>query len=591
MGGAVTIGLVSVPSQPPPLFPGGAATITATVFDQSNKGVTWTIAPLNFGTLSAQTSTNQPSNSQTTASVTYTAPTNFAVSTTVTITATSISNPNVTASLPIQVTPVAVSLQLLSPLTGSNVPAADQTMNQGEQLGVFAQVLNQISTAQNVTWALSPPAGAGTLIPGTSSGQITYVAPATVPSPLTVTLTATSVASPTASAGMQITVLPSGAGANVAAVHVDGGPAPTRIYPNRAFTSVTICNPGSFTCQTVEGVLIDTGSYGLRVLQSKIPLVKLPTLTDGNNNTLQNCFSEADGSYLWGPVAHADVYMSGELAPSTLVQVISSSNSLVPDGCSNGGTTNQNTPELLGANGILGVGPEPTDCTLAGVNFCDGSSQPTPPNLYYTCPKAGCLTTDSPVVVAVNQQVTNPVTRFFNLINNHQDSNGFLLQLPLVSGPESSVTGTLTLGIGTDTNNTLGSATIFTLDPNDNFTTIFKGQTLAKSFIDSGSDALFFPDSLPSCSVNTKLFCPPSEKNRIATTLGATQGQGTVTFTVDNADDLFSANPADAAFSGLAGPTSGAFDFGLPFFYGRTVYSAIDGKQVFGSPAPPWWAY
>lgn len=590
-GTAVTIGLVSVPAQPPALFPGAATTITATVFDQNNKGVTWTIAPLNFGTLGDQTSTNQASNNQTTASITYTAPTNVTANTTLTITATSISNPNVTASIPIQVTPVAVSLQLVSPLTGSDVPAADQTMNQGEQLTVFAQVLNQSATGQDVTWTLSPATGAGTLTPGTSSTQITYVAPTSVPSPLTVSLNATSVASPAASASMQITVLPSGAGSNVAAVHVDGGPVPTRISPNGAFTSVTICNPGSFTCQTVEGVLVDTGSYGLRVLQSKIPLLKLPTLTDGNSNTLENCVSLTDGSYLWGPVAHADLYVSGELAPSTLIQVISSSNSLVPDGCSNGGTTNQNTPELLGANGILGVGPEPTDCTLAGVNYCDGSAQPTPPNLYYSCPKPACLTTDSPVIVAVNQQVTNPVTLFFNLINNHQDSNGLILQLPPVSGRESAVTGTLTLGIGTDTNNDLGSATVFTLDQNDNFTTIFKGQTLTKSFIDSGSNAIFFPDSLPNCSVNTNLFCPPVEKNRFTTTMGATQGQGTVTFTVDNADDLLSANPGDAAFIGLAGPASGVFNFGLPFFYGRTVFSAIDGKTVFGAPAPPWWAY
>ena len=83
---------------------------------------------------------------------------------------------------------------------------------------------------------------------------------------------------------------------------------------------------------------------------------------------------------------------------------------------------------------------------------------------------------------------------------------------------------------------------------------------------------------------------------------GATQGQSTVNFTVDNADNLFSEFPDYAAFSNLAGPeealptcsgesTKCAFIWGLPFFYGRTVYTAIDGQIVRSAPPPPWWAY
>jgi hypothetical protein len=260
----------------------------------------------------------------------------------------------------------------------------------------------------------------------------------------------------------------------------------------------------------------------------------------------------------------------------------------VPDSCSNGGTNNLNTPQLLGANGILGVGPEPTDCTLAGVNLCDGSSQSTPPNLYYTCPSTGCAATDSPVIVPAAQQVTNPVIEFSNVSSFTRDNNGVILQFPSVSGAESTVVGTLTFGIGTESNNQLGNATAFTLDSNDHFTTVFSGQTLTNSFIDSGSEALFFPDSLPICTVSTQFFCPSfllsdlSAKNE-----GKTQGQSTVTFSVDNADNLFSTYPGFAAFSTLAGPegtyqscsdenSSCVFDWGLPFFYGRTVYTHID---------------
>jgi hypothetical protein len=162
--------------------------------------------------------------------------------------------------------------------------------------------------------------------------------------------------------------------------------------------------------------------------------------------------------------------------------------------------------------------------------------------------------------------------------------------------------GTMTFGIGTESNNSLGSATIFTLDANDNFTTTYNGQALTNSYIDSGSNALFFPDSLPVCAVNTEFYCPLSLTNLSAINQGATQGQSTVDFSVDNADNLFSSYPQDAVFVGLAGPqgTYGAcsegnvlcaFDWGLPFFYGRTVYTAIDGQIVSGAPSPPWWAY
>lgn len=606
--GAVTIELSS-PDLPVVLTPALAATITATVYDQSNQGVTWTISPLNFGTLSTQTSTNQPSNSLTTASVTYTAPTNVATTTTLTLTATSVSNPTVTASLAIKVTPIIVAIET-NPSAGNGSLAVDQTIGPGQQLGLAANATAVLGISQGVTWAISPASGAGSLT-GQTSLVATYVAPDTVTSPVTATITATSIASSSATASLRVTVLPAGAAPNVAAIAVNGGPVPGQTYPNAAFTSVTICSLGSTTtltptCQTVDGVLVDTGSYGLRILQSEISLIKLPTFLDPNGNVLENCVSNVDGSYLWGPVSQADVYVAGEMVTSLNIQVITSALEVVPDSCSNGGTANLNTPQRLGANGILGVGPEPTDCTLAGVNLCDGSAQSTPPNLYYSCLTTGCETTDAPVIVPAILQVTNPAGSLLNTVTTNLDDNGVILQLPNISETESTAVGTLTFGIGTESNNGLGSATVFDLDSTDNFTTVFSGQTLTNSFIDSGSNALYFPDSLPTCSVNPQFFCPAALTNLSATNQGATQGQSTVNFSVDNADDLLSANPGNAAFNALAGPqgtyqscsdgnSSCVFDWGLPFFYGRTVYTHIDACQpppaTCAALSGPYWAY
>lgn len=561
---------------------GQSVTVTASVYDSSNQGAMWTFSPLDFGTLTNRTQT----------SVTYTAPAGFTTATTVTITATSITNPDITSSVQISASPIIVAL----------TPPSPQTVNQGGQINFNVSVINY-ATNPGVNWTLTPASGAGSLVNVTPTIGATYVAPATVLAPTTVTLTATSLENAAATASLRIAVLPAGGGPNVAIITVDGGPVPGQTYINGAFTTITICNSGSTTaCQTVGGILVDTGSYGLRILQSEIPLLKITKLVDGNGNTLENCSSSPDGSYLWGPVAPFDIYIAGEIASSSLVQVISSSNTPVPDSCSNGGTTNENTPQLLGASGILGVGPEPTDCTVAGVNYCDGSVQSIPPNLYYTCPAVGCATTDSSVLVADNQQVTNPIPSLFQVNIGISDNNGVILQLPAVSGTQAAVTGTMIFGIGTESNNQLGSATVFTLDSSDNFTTLYNGQSLTSSFIDSGSNALYFPGAVPTCTDNPQYYCPSSLTSLSATNEGATQGQSTVSFSVDNADNLFSSYPGDAAFDTLAGPEgtysscsqggpSCTFDWGLPFFYGRSVFSAMDGKSVAGAPATPWWAY
>ncbi len=596
---AVTVTLSSA-ALPITLTPGVAATVTATVYDQGNQGVVWTITPLNFGTLTNQTSTNQSANFQTISNITYTAPLNVPAPTTLTLTATSVSNPNVTASLPVKVTPIVVDI-----VNGlSETLAVDQTMNPGDQISLVANATPVLGVSAGVNWTISPATGAGTLTVQ-DVFNASYVAPSSASSPITAIITATSITDPDATASLKVTILPSGAGPNVTAVSVDGGPVPNQIYPNAAFTSVTICAPGSLgACQTVDGVLVDTGSYGLRVLQSKVSQIKLPTYVDANGNTLENCASNVDGSYMWGPVSQADVHIAGETTTFTSplnIQVISSTAAVVPSSCTNGGTTALITPQLLGANGILGIGPEPTDCTVAGVNLCDGSTQPTPPNLYYACFSTGCSTTDSPVIVSAVQQITNPVTFLTNTVSFSNDNNGTILQLPSVSGTASSVIGTLIFGINTQPNNQIGSATVFTMDSNDNFTTIYNSQTLTNSFIDSGSNALYFPDTLPACSDNS-YYCPPSLTTLSAENQGATQGDNTVSFSVDDADSLLSNNPGSTAFSSLAGPKgtyqscsdgniSCVFDWGLPFFYGRSVYTAIDGKTVSGAPASPWWAY
>jgi hypothetical protein len=475
------------------------------------------------------------------------------------------------------------------PITISLSPAS-ASVNAGQTVGITATVSNDPSN-KGVTWTLAG-VGGDSLTSATST-SVTYNAPSSVTKSSLATVTATAAASSSVTASVQITVLPAGAANNIQPISVNGGPVAGSIYPNGAFTSVTICVPGTSNCQTIDGILVDTGSFGLRILASQIT-IPLPVLTNASNDELNNCVQFLDGSFLWGLMESADIALGGEIATATStslpnIQAIANPTGYtIPSNCSSGGTgVNEDTQQLLGANGILGVGPEPFDCGSA----CDsGSSIPEP--FYYLCSTSnGCAATfvscgplcgDS----APNQQLTNPVFNF------PTDNNGVILDLPAVAGVAATVDGNMIFGIGTQSNNGLGTAQVFTLDQNDNFETQFNNQNLTGSFIDSGSNGLFFPDSsLPICpGSDSSWYCPTSTTPLLATNVGLNQATSTVNFSVDNFETVTTGNPGDAAFSNLAGPNAGGFDWGLPFFYGRKVFTAIDGTTT---PAGngPYWAY
>ncbi len=364
----------------------------------------------------------------------------------------------------------------------------------------------------------------------------------------------------------------SASGPNVATLTVNAGPNGN--YVNGAFTSVTVCVPGSSNCQTISGVLVDTGSVGMRLLSSALKGLALPQQNGQQGHPIAECLPFLTGR-AWGPVQGADIQIAGESASNVPIQVMSDTAIPVATGCANLGLPSVDTLPALRANGILGVGPFPQDCGGA----CATSSSP---GLYYECPTSGC----QPTTEAVAAQVQNPVALFAT------DNNGVLIALPAASGPEASATGSLIFGIGTQSNNALGSATVYTMNPNADFTTQFKGQTYSSSFIDSGSNGLFFPNTgttgLSACTDAPDFYCPSSTQSLAATTVGANNASASISFSVANADNLFSTS--DSELGQLAGPIQGSFDWGLPFFYGRNVFTAIEGKST-PQGSGPYWAY
>lgn len=393
---------------------------------------------------------------------------------------------------------------------------------------------------------------------------------------------------------------------NFASVTVDQGPAALQVGPNGyvqsnvAYVSVTICAPGSTSnCQTIDHVQVDTGSIGLRIFGSVLSpglLSALPSETDASNNPVAECYQYVDG-YVFGSVRTTDMTIGGEKVAGMPFQVLADTGQFatVPKTCSSAGGSNLNTVQSFGSNGIIGIGTTTTDCGV----YCATGGQSAA--IYYDCPSTGC----SAIIPRASnaappfQQLPNPVAAMA------VDNNGSLLVLPAVpAAGASTLNGTLYFGIGTQTNNTLGSATIYTVTQSTAsnggglLTAVYNGQTLPNSFLDSGSSLYFFEDTtqtLCTASGFKGLYCPAATETLSPVIKGLNGASYTDTFSLYNAETIFNASPSFAAFPGVgANPNiifpstayAGSFDFGLPFFFGRSVYTAIEGRTAGGTLGP-----
>ncbi|MFI5304206.1 MAG: DUF3443 family protein [Nitrospiria bacterium] len=335
--------------------------------------------------------------------------------------------------------------------------------------------------------------------------------------------------------------------------------------PNTPCTQVTICQPGTSNCQTISDILVDTGSSGLRIFQSLLT-IGLPQ-TSTSLYPIAECVQFGDLSAAWGPIEFADVILGGELAPSVPIQVIFN-----PDTNTNSppATTTAfqsacpgtiyplDTPVNSGLNGILGVSFYQVDTS----------------GNYFACGDSGC-STNAPTLlsnqfsVGVTSPVLNPV---FSL---PVDNNGVILSFPGVpASGATSVAGSLILGIGTQANNMLSSQANIYPAVSGAITTSYNGSTNA-GYFDSGSNLLAVPDTTITACTSTSgfygFYCQAA--TRTAFNLDVIGSLVPVIFQIADASSLnFNLN----VFNNLGGPLTPTpnmgFDWGFPFFLGRTVY-------------------
>ncbi len=375
---------------------------------------------------------------------------------------------------------------------------------------------------------------------------------ASSPPPATTLSGTTAVALPTSSlATNQLAVV----------VEQEPGLSGTYATVNLPYVSVTICASAT-NCTTVNHVVVDTGSYGLRILQSALPAGFPLTPETVNTNNVAECVSFLDG-FMWGSVVTATVQLNGETASSLPVQIVGDtavpgiSGSSIPSTCTGTGAGSPDESNLagIGGNGILGVGL-----------FTSDNQQ------YYTCTNNGSCT---PYTLPPNQQVSNPVP-YFSI-----DNNGVMLQMPAVpNGGAGTATGVLTFGIGTQADNSASGLQWLAADSYGNISVTLQGTTYGSSFIDSGSNFYYVP--LNNVPTDNNGNYTPAQLTTYPLSLTPNVGTGSAV-----SQSMLVVNPALIPSASLAiddvdidVPNNTGADIGMPFFYGKTMAFLINGASA-----------
>lgn len=304
---------------------------------------------------------------------------------------------------------------------------------------------------------------------------------------------------------------------------------------NTPVVTLTICEPGTTTCEDVPNILVDLGSTGLRLSHTLTISNELPP--DSSTETITECYPFISG-YNYGPVVKASVTLANQTV--TVPVQISNSSLSAPSSCTRTGPSAPFEPAI---NGILGV-LFPQYDTLDGIYYVNGSES----------------TSISPSFV-----VQNPV-----FLMSSPENNGVLLSgFGTVSQTQGaqSVSGLLTFGTGS-------ASGLTQLETNNqaSISASYNGNSNLTAFFDSGSNGWFIDNSsIPPCTSSSLsgFFCGTALNQR-ATLTGTNNQNTSVCFSIENSQTLL--NTGNQDFSSLGGPFSGYFDAGFPaFLYGYTI--------------------
>ena len=332
---------------------------------------------------------------------------------------------------------------------------------------------------------------------------------------------------------------------------------------NRLLVSVTICAPGESRCATIDGVMLDTGSVGLRLEAFATPRwLRLPPMVHPDGGAMGECvYFTRDQA--WGRLYRADVRLGGVEAAGLPIQIIDEPDQARPAACALSGVDPT-------SNGTLGVGPQRLDCPG------DCRQSRTWPG-YFRCDERGCAPIAGAMPPAL--RLPNPILSF----TGHD--NGIVFDFPEAPvGGAAAIAGTVTLGVAGEDAAGLDPAHVLRLDPRGGFVTVHDGRSYPDSVIDSGASASLARDDAPRCVDMDWAFCATPERELDATLVGA---DGVSLPARMRIGDYRAILASGLGASGSATATaSGGFVWGAPFFFGRRVILVVDGQSARGLQGP-----
>ena len=283
---------------------------------------------------------------------------------------------------------------------------------------------------------------------------------------------------------------------------------------NRMVVSITVCEPGSERCATIDDVMVDTGSTGLRLEASAVPpWLRLPPFLDPGGKPIAECLRFVHDT-AWGTLNRADVRLGGLTARELPFQVIDDLAGAQPPAC-------LRSDVRPTSNGTLGVGQHLFDCQGTCEQRADAPG-------VYVRDGAGWSPVDGAVEPAY--RLPNPVS----YLPGHD--NGIVIELPFPpDGGAREVSGTLTLGVGLVAGDRVGRAGVLRLDAAGRFTTVLGGRRYPTSYIDSGTETYVLQeDSLPRCRDMAWAYCAEPKRTLVADMVGADGKRIPTTFSVGN---------------------------------------------------------
>ena len=334
---------------------------------------------------------------------------------------------------------------------------------------------------------------------------------------------------------------------------------------NLAYVDVTVCNAVP-QCRTVPNVVVDTGSSGLRLHREALGGLQLEVVRDGMRRRLGSAADFAIGG-LWGTLHAAQVRVGQvETTQAIPIQLFDAPSPLERRPSSYKDDARARFIRM--GNGVLGISPRRHD-----------------PQRYFALRRWGpeaVLPAWKPVDVDASREVVNPIVHF-----PPPYDNGSVISLPEVDGSTGQKTaqGWLGFGIGQPTEALLPAAAhvmAHELDAQGKFAAMLGGRRV-DLVVDSGSNVLMLdlePLGLPRHE-RFKRFYDAAPLTPLPLAFGANEIELARPLCIGPAatmnkalDDGYAVLPM-LAIAPIAADAPNVL--GLPFFFGRTVATGLQG--------------